>query len=108
VIFCYHRVNDQVSDPTGLTVTPAHLDEHLEVLRRIGHPMSLRAIADALASGRPPRRGFAVTFDDGYADSLHLERVLGRRPGSFAYPYGGRNDETVQMVGELGFSRACI
>ncbi len=39
-----------------------------------------------------------------------LEAILGRRVTSFAYPYGSKTDyslQTVELVRELGFERAC-
>ena len=37
-----------------------------------------------------------------------LEGVLGRPVESFAYPFGLHTPETVEMVREAGFARACI
>jgi len=36
-----------------------------------------------------------------------LEEILGRDVASFAYPYGARSEETVEIVRECGFSYAC-
>ena len=36
-----------------------------------------------------------------------LEQILGRRVYSFAYPYGSISAETVSIVREAGFARAC-
>jgi peptidoglycan/xylan/chitin deacetylase (PgdA/CDA1 family) len=62
-------------------VSPAHFAEHLEVLRRRYHPMSLADLDSALDKKSVPHRGVVVTFDDGYADNLWNARPLLERVG---------------------------
>lgn len=76
LVLLYHRVGESGSDPFGLSVTPRHFGEHLEVLRKLGRPMSLQQLVQALRRGERPRRAVVVTFDDGYADNLHNARPL--------------------------------
>jgi peptidoglycan/xylan/chitin deacetylase (PgdA/CDA1 family) len=76
VILLYHRVASVENDPQLLCVSPQHFTEHLEVLRRSFHPMRLRSLRDRLAFKRWPRRTVALTFDDGYADSLDQSKSL--------------------------------
>jgi peptidoglycan/xylan/chitin deacetylase (PgdA/CDA1 family) len=76
LILLYHRVADLASDPQRLTVTPAHFNEHLDVLRRCGTPMPLRQLVDAAGRGALPPHAFAVTFDDGYEDNLDCGEPL--------------------------------
>jgi peptidoglycan/xylan/chitin deacetylase (PgdA/CDA1 family) len=63
----YHRVAHVSPDPWGLCVSPSHFEEHLQVLRRQGHPIPLLRIADA--TRRLPPGALAIAFDDGYADN---------------------------------------
>jgi peptidoglycan/xylan/chitin deacetylase (PgdA/CDA1 family) len=84
VVLLYHRIAEVERDPQLLCVSPRHFDEHLEVLQNGGHPtVPLERMADVFASSRPyparlkpPRRPVAITFDDGYADSLHHAKPL--------------------------------
>jgi peptidoglycan/xylan/chitin deacetylase (PgdA/CDA1 family) len=76
LILLYHRVADVRPDPWSLCVTPAHFDEHLQVLRRHGPVMRLQDLARQLKDGQPPRRAVVITFDDGYADNLLNARPL--------------------------------
>ena len=70
LILLYHRIAELTSDPQLLAVTPSHFAQHLEVLRDYGHPMSLADLISASRDRRLPPRALAVTFDDGYADTL--------------------------------------
>lgn len=76
VILLYHRVSKLSSDPQLLSVTESHFEEHLEHLRRHFRPMGLRELKQALDLGRIPNRAVAITFDDGYADSLYNAKPL--------------------------------
>jgi peptidoglycan/xylan/chitin deacetylase (PgdA/CDA1 family) len=66
----YHRINAGDPDVWGSSVTPAHLAEHLKILREIAVPLSLADFVRAHRGGKLPRNAVAVTFDDGYADNL--------------------------------------
>jgi peptidoglycan/xylan/chitin deacetylase (PgdA/CDA1 family) len=76
LILGYHRVAETLDDPYKLCVAPQHLSEHLQVLRRVAHPISLRALEHGLQTGQLPKRAVAVTFDDGYADLLDSAKPL--------------------------------
>lgn len=76
IILAYHRIAEVASDPHLLCVTPAHFAEHLEYLRQCYYPMSLQELYRRLMEGRVPRRGVAITFDDGYADNLWNAKPL--------------------------------
>jgi peptidoglycan/xylan/chitin deacetylase (PgdA/CDA1 family) len=79
VILLYHRVADLKSDPWGLAVTPARFAEQLRVLRKHGPILSLAALGVGLRDGCLPDRCVAITFDDGYADNLHVAKPLLQR-----------------------------
>ncbi len=98
IILGYHRIAELPSDPFSLCVTPLHFDEHLQVLRRFGHLISLRELIRARDEENLPRRTIVVTFDDGYADNLHTAKALLERyetPATFFIATGqiGRNQE---------------
>src|ERR1700730_15153034 len=67
IILMYHRVNDAVQDPWELCVAPANFEEHLEVLRKYSC-VPLEKMED----GKRKDRYVALTFEDGYADNLHV------------------------------------
>jgi len=76
IVLLYHRVADDSPDPWGLCVTPAHFAEHLVVLRRLAHPVSLATLTDGAGTRRLRPRSTVITFDDGYADNLRHARPL--------------------------------
>ncbi|MCG5238878.1 polysaccharide deacetylase family protein [Azospirillum doebereinerae] len=76
VVLMYHRVALLESDPQLLAVNPERFREHMAALRSIGTPVPLSRIADGLRTGTLPERAIAVTFDDGYADNLHVAKPL--------------------------------
>jgi peptidoglycan/xylan/chitin deacetylase (PgdA/CDA1 family) len=76
LILVYHRVGDAGIDPFGTTVSADAFAEQLEVVRRSGTPVTLAELARGLRDGELPPRAIAVTFDDGYADNLHVARPL--------------------------------
>ncbi len=75
-VLYYHRIADFPADPWSIAVTPAHFEEHLQVLRRYFHPIALRDFVDSIATRDLPPRSVAVTFDDGYADNLSIAMPL--------------------------------
>lgn len=76
LILMYHRVAEVDLDPWRLCVTPQNFAEHLEVLQKYAHPISLKQLAQAHREGSIPHKAVAVTFDDGYADNLHQAKPL--------------------------------
>ena len=76
VILLYHRVVELPSDPQLLSVTPQHFAEHLEILRKLYQPLSLRQFSQALQNGSISRRTVVITFDDGYVDNLYEAKPL--------------------------------
>jgi peptidoglycan/xylan/chitin deacetylase (PgdA/CDA1 family) len=76
LVLLYHSIAEFRTDPWSLAVPPARLAEHLEVLRKHCHPVSLTALQTSLQEGSIPDRAVAVTFDDGYANNLHAAKPL--------------------------------
>jgi len=62
VVLLYHRVDDGA----GSGVSPANFASQIDVLRSTRTPAPLEAIV----SGDAPSNAFAVTFDDGYAETM--------------------------------------
>ena len=76
LVLLYHRVAELGSDPWSLCVTPQHFGQHLEVVRKYGYPVRLKQLNQTLQNGRRSPRSIAITFDDGYANSLHRAKPL--------------------------------
>jgi len=72
----YHRIAEDHSDPWRLAVSPRHFAEQLDVLRKYGQVMRLPQMASWLERRSLPSRAIALTFDDGYLDSLTDARPL--------------------------------
>ena len=75
-VLLYHRIAEPTSDPWQLCVSPAHFDEHLQVLRRRSRVLSLADIVESALNGNWPEDSVAITFDDGYADNIAATSVL--------------------------------
>jgi peptidoglycan-N-acetylglucosamine deacetylase len=69
-VLMYHRVASPVLDPFGQAVAQKHFVEHLEAVRSRFHVVSVAQLIDGLRKGDYPDGAVAVTFDDGYADTL--------------------------------------
>jgi len=66
VILMYHRVTHTDIDPWGLCVDPSNFAEQMEVLGSLAKPVSLEQLP-LMHTDHPV---VAVTFDDGYVDSM--------------------------------------
>lgn len=73
VILMYHRVNVPTSDTDHLAVSPSRFREQMRALRAHFDPVPLQALDErqSYRASRGRKRRVAVTFDDGYADTLH-------------------------------------
>lgn len=79
VVLLYHRVYDLACDPWGLGVSPRRFAEHLEYLARHYRVAPLGEMVDDLEARRLRTGTVAITFDDGYADTLwHAKPALER------------------------------
>jgi peptidoglycan/xylan/chitin deacetylase (PgdA/CDA1 family) len=76
LILGYHRVANELRDPYQLCVSPVSFAEQVEVLSRKTHVIDLETLQRGLADRSLPRRAVAITFDDGYADTLYAARPL--------------------------------
>jgi peptidoglycan/xylan/chitin deacetylase (PgdA/CDA1 family) len=55
---------------------PDILDEILAILGRLGPLVPYTEVAEAILRGQSPKRGFALTFDDGYKENTALLDIL--------------------------------
>ncbi|MFA6101901.1 MAG: polysaccharide deacetylase family protein [Victivallaceae bacterium] len=69
VILLYHRVDDLTTDPQLLSVSPAHFEEQLALLKKSYNIMRLEDMVTSVLKGNVPKRAVAITFDEGYADN---------------------------------------
>jgi peptidoglycan/xylan/chitin deacetylase (PgdA/CDA1 family) len=76
LVLMYHRVGQPGADPFSLSVTPENFSSHMAVLRRRDRVISLRTLGECVRDGNVPDRFVAVSFDDGYADNLHVAKPL--------------------------------
>lgn len=76
LILMYHRIGAAGEDPWGITVSERNFAEQLEALRSRRRIISLRELVASLDAGDLPKDAAVITFDDGYADNLHLAKPL--------------------------------
>lgn len=74
LILMYHRIADEPVDNWDLSVSPAHFEEHLRVIRRIRHALPLTEFVKRHTAGTLRPDAVALTFDDGYVDNLFSGR----------------------------------
>lgn len=72
MILLYHRISTAPPDLYGLSVAPEDFRAHLELLKRRCNVLSVDDLEEGSARGTLPERAVALTFDDGYLDSLEV------------------------------------
>jgi peptidoglycan/xylan/chitin deacetylase (PgdA/CDA1 family)/SAM-dependent methyltransferase len=70
VVLLYHRVADARPDVHGLCVSPLAFNEQMDYVAAHCTPIGLEELVEATRTGDVPPRAVAVTFDDGYLDTL--------------------------------------
>ena len=75
-ILLYHRIANHVPDAQLLCVRPDYFREHLDLMRRHYHLMSLDELRVAIGTNSIPRRSVVITLDDGYADNLYQGKPI--------------------------------
>jgi len=75
IILMYHRIADPHYDPLNLNVTPAHLKEQVEILKKYGRAVKMGVMGK---TKRFPngKIDIAVTLDDGYVDNFNNARPI--------------------------------
>ena len=78
MIMTYHRVNDEM-DPFSAAVPTQVFEQHMTYLARTHTVLTVEELAERMRRGRLPRNAVAITFDDGYRDTLtHAAPILAR------------------------------
>jgi len=112
LILLYHRIAEGDADPWSLCVRPSRFAEHLDVL----HGRMARLTDISRGDTRRMQAGrLAITFDDGYADTLHAALPILERhdaPATVFVATGGVDsgrpfwwDELVTLLGPEDASR---
>ena len=82
LVLTWHNLHPTWCFPAAPGAGVRGFARQLEVLRRIANVLPLQQAAGDLAAGKPlPPRAVALTFDDGYRDSLGVAVPLLRRLG---------------------------
>ena len=77
-ILTYHRVNDD-HDPFFPSTPTETFQQQMEYISRSFRVMTVEDIVDRMDAGTLPRNALAITFDDGYRDTLtHAAPILAR------------------------------
>jgi len=77
-ILTYHRVNDH-RDPFFAALSTHVFERQVQYLARHYVVLSVEELAERMAAGAVPRNAAAITFDDGYRDTLtHAAPILAR------------------------------
>jgi len=76
LILGYHRIANVSYDPQHLCVSPRNFAKQLDVLASLVKVVSLRELTADLLAGKSLLRTVAITFDDGYADTLYNAKPL--------------------------------
>jgi peptidoglycan/xylan/chitin deacetylase (PgdA/CDA1 family) len=77
-ILTFHRVNDE-QDPFFPSLSTGVFSARMEHIARHYVVLPIEDLADRLRDGRAPSNALALTFDDGYRDSLtHAAPILAR------------------------------
>jgi peptidoglycan/xylan/chitin deacetylase (PgdA/CDA1 family) len=75
-VLMYHQVAEPDTDIWDLAVSPAHFEQQLRVLKRMGIVVSTSELSERLHQHNLKRRSIAITFDDGYLDNYSNARPL--------------------------------
>ncbi|RPI71338.1 MAG: polysaccharide deacetylase family protein, partial [Desulfobacteraceae bacterium] len=76
LILLYHRIATPPIDPQLLAVAQAHFEQHLDVICKYYHPLSLNDLCRAIQTKAVPPHSIVITFDDGYSDNLYAAKPL--------------------------------
>jgi len=72
----YHRIAAPPYDPWGLAVSPPHFADQLRSLTQSRKLVHMDCLVEGLRCGGLTGKEVAITFDDGYADSLTVGKPI--------------------------------
>jgi peptidoglycan/xylan/chitin deacetylase (PgdA/CDA1 family) len=72
----YHRIAEPPYDPWGLAVSPAHFADQLRSLARSRRLVHMDQLVEGLRQRELTGREVAITFDDGYVDTLNVGKPI--------------------------------
>jgi len=110
IVLVYHGVAevDDRADPNRMITSPAHLESHVRLLRRLGYRFCTAEQAlDHARDGRPLPATAILTFDDGFrdwvTDALPALRRLGVPATFYLCPgwLGGQHPDVPGDAGKL-------
>jgi peptidoglycan/xylan/chitin deacetylase (PgdA/CDA1 family) len=77
-VLTFHRVNDD-ADPFFPSVPTVVFEQQMEYVARAFCVLPVETLVERMRSGTLPRHALAITFDDGYRDTLtHAAPILAR------------------------------
>jgi peptidoglycan/xylan/chitin deacetylase (PgdA/CDA1 family) len=76
VVLAYHRISEPTTDPLELAVAPDQFEEHLQTLSTMGSIVTVHELSQQIRNGTLSDVSFVITFDDGYADNLHIAKPI--------------------------------
>jgi peptidoglycan/xylan/chitin deacetylase (PgdA/CDA1 family) len=76
VVLLYHRIADVACDSHHLCVPPAAFASQVAHLSQTCHPIALERLVEGALAGTLLPRSVAVTFDDGYHDTIQAVDAL--------------------------------
>jgi len=77
-VLTYHRVNDE-DDPFFAAVPTQVFEQHMAYVAGAYHVLPVEELVERMQRGPLPRNAMAITFDDGYRDTItHAAPILAR------------------------------
>ena len=76
MVLMYHRIGDAISDVWDITVSAAHFEEQLQVLKRTKQVIPLPELVAGIHKKAIQPNSIALTFDDGYVDNFLTAKPL--------------------------------
>ncbi len=76
IVLMYHRIADVSLDPWSLAVSPTNFEQHVQILMKKYHVVSLPELNKQLSTRSFHKKTVAITFDDGYRDNYLVAKPI--------------------------------